>query len=349
MKHLKNDIEKAIEQKWITARKHPLADLTIYNYSQICQYDRIWTPITLQARGLILNADYSVHARPFCKFFNHSELQPNEIPNEPFEVYTKLDGSLGIIYWIDNVPYVATRGSFESDQAIKATEILHSKYQHTFDKLKRDRTYLFEILYPSNRIVIDYNGLEDLILLAIIDNETGKDLPLEDVGFPIVQKHDGINDIESLKALEKENEEGFVIKFKNGFRCKLKFQEYIRLHKILTQTSNIAIWECLKNGQPLDELLERIPDEFFRWVRQTKEDLEYQYKSIEEKSKITYDSIINGFKSEDLTRKAFALEVMRNYRDISGILFNMHDQREYKDIIWKMIRPTYGKPFREEI
>lgn len=350
MKHLKNDIEKAIEQKWITKRKHPFYDLWIYNYSPICQYDKIWNEVTMQCRGLILDADYNVHSRPLKKFFNYGEILSDTIPNEPFEVTKKEDGSLGILYWAQDTPFIATRGSFESNQAKKASQILHEKYSHLFDFLNVDRTYLFEIIIKENRIVLDYGDMEDLILIAIIDNATGNDLPLEDIGFPLVKKYDGITDINILKSLEKENEEGFVVRFiPSNHRIKIKFSEYVRLHKILTQTSNVAIWECLKNGQPLDELLERIPDEFYRWVRKTKEDLENQYNNIEEKSKIAYDGIINGFNSEDLTRKAFALEVMKNYKDISGILFNMHDQREYKDIIWKMIRPTFSKPFREEI
>lgn len=349
MKHLEEKIEKYIEDGLVLRKWHSNGSLMILNYSPRVQYDKSWDEITMICRGLILDAEYNVHARPFKKFFNYSELQPNEIPDESFEAYTKLDGSLGIIYWIDGVPHIATRGSFESDQAIRGTKILHSKYSHVFDKLKTDRTYLFEIIYPENRIVVDYNGLEDLILLAVIDNATGKDLPLENIGFNIVQRHDGINDIEKLKSLEKDNEEGFVIKFKNGMRCKLKFTEYVRLHKILTQTSNIAIWECLRDGQPLDELLDRIPDEFYQWVRKTKEDLEKQRQVIFDDAMGAYNrifdmSIVDG----RLDRKKFALEVMKSHKKISGVIFNILDSKDVNLVIWKMLRPTYSKPFKTE-
>lgn len=234
MQAYKEKIEQYIEDGLLVRRWHPNGLLQILNYSQKVQYDRLWDDLTKKCRGLILDAEFNVHSRPFSKFFNASELKPEEIPNEPFEAYTKLDGSLGILYWINDTPYISTRGSFESEQAIKGTEMLNSKYSHVFDKMKKDRTYLFEIIYPQNRIVLDYNGLEDLILLAIIDNETGFDLPLEDIGFPIVTKHDGINDINLLKELEKDNEEGFVVKFKGGMRCKIKFLEYVRLQNTHT-------------------------------------------------------------------------------------------------------------------
>lgn len=351
MREHKEKIEQYIKDGLLVRRYHKNGLLQILNYTQRVQYDRLWDDLTMQCRGLILDSEYNVLARPFKKFFNWSELKSEDIPNEPFEVYTKLDGSLGIIYWIDDVPYVATRGSFESEQAIRATKILHEKYSHIFPILKRDRTYLFEIIYPQNRIVIDYSGLEDLILLAVIDNATGKDLPLQDIWMRIVTRHDGINDVESLKLLEKDNEEGFVIKFQSGMRCKVKFSEYVRLHKILTQTSNIAIWECLKNGNPLDELLERIPDEFFKWVKSTKEDLESQYHKIQNEAlaaynRIHYASLENG---GVLNRKTFAIEVMKSHKKISGVLFNMLDNKDCAQVIWKMLRPEYSKPFKTEI
>ena len=135
---------------------------------------------------------------------------------------TKMDGSLGILYWLNDRPFIATRGSFTSEQSQHATEVLYSRYQHAFDKLDRGAHDLFEIIYPQNRIVVDYGSMDDLVLLTVIDNETGNER-IEDIGFPIVKKFDGINDLQELKALEENNKEGFVVRFKDGFRVKMKF------------------------------------------------------------------------------------------------------------------------------
>jgi putative RNA ligase len=35
-------------------------------------------------------------------------------------------------------------------------------------------TVLVEIVYPANRIVLDYGGLDDLILLGAVDIATGR-------------------------------------------------------------------------------------------------------------------------------------------------------------------------------
>lgn len=399
MKHLKADIEKAIAEKLITVQKHPTEELYIYNYSAVCQYDRIWTEATLNCRGLILTKEFEVVARPFPKYFNIEELKPEEIPNEPFIVMAKVDGSLGVLYFIGDTPYIATRGSFTSDQAIKATEMLHTKYKHTWGNLKAITdmgvTVLFEIIYFENRIVLKYDK-EELILLAIRENKDLKDIDgnptnpyfnliwHQNLGFPVVKKYDGLKDFTKLKEMIKDDEEGFVIRWTSGKMAKIKGNEYVRLHKILTQTSNIAIYDLMRSGTELNDILERIPDEFNSWVRKTKEGLEKEYANIEAKSKIAYASIMlelcneyiipndsakgrsktsditiseenyydvintlvntNAFK-EKFKKKDYALKVLANYRDISGVLFNMVDGRDYKDIIWKLCRPDYERPF----
>jgi RNA ligase len=84
-------------------------------------------------------------------------------------VFDKMDGSLGILYPTSQGMAVATRGSFTSEQALKATEILHEKYpewaQITYDWFRSNfdanwyevnYTDLVEIVYPENRIVVDY-------------------------------------------------------------------------------------------------------------------------------------------------------------------------------------------------
>lgn len=332
-----------VNEKLVSVQKHPSADLFIYNYSPKVQYDKLWNEITLQTRGLILSAEMNVIAKPFGKFFNIEEHTPEQIPLLPFEVFEKMDGSLGILYWVDNKPFIATRGSFESDQALHATEILYSKYSHLFNALDQNKTYLFEIIYPENRIVVDYGQMDDLILLTIIDNITGSER-VEGIGFPVVKKYDGINDLQELKALEENNKEGFVIRFKNGFRVKMKFAEYVRLHRIITGVSNVAIWEYLKDGKSFDELLEKVPDEFYDWLTQTKDSIVNHYKDIHTKA---YHAFHNLYMFHN-DKKQFALKVLSDYKYISSVLFNMYSNKRIEPIIWKMVRPKYSKPFKKD-
>lgn len=330
---LQNRLNQYIEEGLVAVQKHPVAPLWIYNYTQKCQFERMWDEITLQCRGLILNDLGEIVARPFPKFFNYEEHSLEEIPNTSFEVYEKMDGSLGILYWIENQPFIATRGSFISDQANKANELLYSKYAPTFDKINRNATYLFEIIYPENKIVVEYGEREELVLLAILDNSSGKDLELQAIGFPLATRYDGIKDIQTLKAQNLNNAEGYVLRFDNGFRMKVKFEEYVRLHRIITQCSNLTIWEHLMENRPFDELLESVPDEFFLWVKAVKEDLKKQFQLIENQCK-------TSFKIMETRKETAAYFFTQPY---PKILFLMLENKDYSKIIWRLIRPKFAK------
>ena len=328
-------LQEMIAQNYIKINKHPDQELYIYNYTQFAQYDKVWNEITLNCRGLILDDNGNIIARPFPKFFNLGEIENQNIPNTPFEVYDKLDGSLGILYWINEQPYIASRGSFNSEQSNKANQLLQNKYRHTWTLLNKKNTYIFEIIYPENRIVVDYKKTEALILLGIIETQTAIELPLEDVGFPVVKQYNGLKDIHALASLNQDNKEGFVIKFANNYRLKVKFDEYLRLHRIVTQISNLDIWKYLQNNEPMDEILERVPDEFFEWVKRTKANLKAQFEVIETQCQKDFKTL------ETLKDTALYFQTCQ----YPSILFSMLKNRDYAPIIWKKIKPKFEKPY----
>jgi len=274
--------------EYINEKKHPTLDLLIWNYNQTCQFEKKWDEYTMMCRGLITDLEGNIIARPFKKFFNWGEDANVMIPTEMPIISEKLDGSLGIQYYYGDKVLIATRGSFESDQAKYATgHMILEKYSK--DDFMPGYTYLYEIIYPSNRIVIDYQGREELVLIAIINNETGSELvslveqESNHLGFNFARRFE-VNDIQKLiKKMDtlSGNEEGYVFHWPTeNLRIKLKGKEYVRLHKLLTEFSTISIWENLKEGNNLEELLERVPDEFFDWVKNEKEKLETQFKEI---------------------------------------------------------------------
>lgn len=324
-----------IDQGFVNANKHDSGKLIILNYTPKTQYEHYWNDLTIIARGLITDNEGNIVARPFKKFFNLEE-HTTPLPNEPFEVFDKLDGSLGILYFFDEKPFISTRGSFNSSQSVKANEILNKKYAHV--KFDKNLTYLFEIIFPENRIVVDYQGLEDLILIAIIETETGIELPLSDFGMPVVKRFDGIKDIKKLRELEDETNEGFVIKFQSGFRVKLKFKEYVRLHRIITSVNSKMIWEHLKDKRALDDILDRVPDEFFKWVKDTVAILTKKYVEIENLCKNEFKILGSRKESAEYFSKCAYPQV----------LFKMLDKKDYSEIIWKQIKPKAEKPFVED-
>ena len=334
-------LQQLVKDGYLTARPHPTAELLIWNYTPRTQYEHYWTLETLLCRGLITRVDGTVVARAFEKFFNYEEIT-EPLPLEPFTVTEKMDGSLGILFTLDGTPQIATRGSFTSEQAIRANHILQERYNKFH--FQPDYTYLFEIVYPENRIVVDYGTQEDLILLAVIVTETGVELdihsdPLKNTWpFPLVKRFDGISDIAELRKVEQENAEGFVIRFESGLRVKMKFAEYVRLHHIITHVNARIIWDLLRTDQPLEPLLERVPDEFYTWVKRTREDLLQQFTTIETHARVVVDRV------EHLpTRKEQAMVVTKE--KYSGIVFAMLDKKNYQDMIWKLLYPEAARPF----
>lgn len=335
------------EQKYLSCQKHPTEDLLIWNYTQLAQFAKAWTPETLMARGLITDLEGNIKARPFTKFFNYEEhfgddckLPP--LPLEHFAVTEKMDGSMGIMYWIGDTPYIATRGSFTSDQAIKGTEILRKKYSNI--EFNSDYTYLFEIIYPANRIVVDYGETEDLFLLSFVKTDTGEECDpqgYEDV-LSVVKYYD-FEDIEKIKEVQENNKEGFVIRFESGVRTKIKMAEYVRLHRLVTGVNAKTIWELLKEEHDFKDLLERVPDEFYDWVKSTKEGLVEQFEETERIAKIFLE---DALKLD--TRKKQA-RLLTKHCPYPGLVFAMLDSKEHKGIIWKMIKPKADKPWKEEL
>ena len=137
------------------------------------------------------------------------------------------------------------------------------------------------------------------------------------------------------------NSEGFVIRFKSGMRLKIKGEEYVRLHRILTGFSNINIWDYLKSGKDFNDFLEKVPDEFDLWVKETVRDLVIRHENIEKEYKSIYHDILCRIDKDD--RKAFA-ESAKQYNH-SSILFKMLDGKDYSDYLWKIVRPKFSKPF----
>lgn len=367
-------LEQLVVDGYINKQKHPTADLLIWNYSKTAQFERVWNEDTMNCRGLITDLEGNVRARPFKKFFNFEQLDPSEIPDEPFDVYDKLDGSLGIMYWIEDTPYIATRGSFTSDQSAKANQLLHGKMSHFIGFLDKDITYLFEILYPENRIVVDYGQMEDLVLLATISTTTGEEIPLNQMyPFTMVKRYNGITDYKKLKELATDNAEGFVVRFMNGFRMKLKFDEYMRLHRILTGVSNKAIWEILavehlatlgldakwiavglkmhqptvegilsENGKAMDQYLDKVPDEFYDWVKYTSSELKKAYTTRANEINEEFNQL-----DKSLPYKELALQIKKSPNHSE--LFRLANQHSCDNLIWLAVYPKFSKAFTVDI
>ena len=340
------DLEKLntlIEQGMITSRAHPSGQLTIYNYTTKTQYKNCWTEESMQCRGLICDNNGNIIARPFKKFFNLDE-HKGPLPDEYFDVYEKLDGSLGILYFFQEVPYISSRGSFDSKQALIASTMLHGQYKNSIPLLDKTKTYLFELIHPENKFVVDYGEEKSLNLLAIIDTETGQEYNFQEhigLGFPLV-KNFNAKDIKELKQLNLTNKEGFVIKFKNGLRLKLKFANYTEMHAVVSKITNVTVWEMLREKKSFEEMISNLPDELFAWIEELTNGFLSEFKTIENNSRADFIKIMSSLNNQD--RRKLAIQAKNS--EYTKIIFAMVDNKNYEEIIWQMLKPEKELPFR---
>ena len=144
-----------------------------------------------------------------------------------------------------------------------------------------------------------------------------------------------------------DNEEGFVVRFSNGDRMKIKGEEYLRLHKIMTNLSTTSVWEVLSNGDNIDNLLKDVPDEFYKKIKEYVGELKYGFYHISEYCGKAHDYFRYG-KYNDVypepTKKEFAEHVMKNYHTpYRPVMFAMWDRKPYDHIIWKILKPKFRK------
>jgi RNA ligase len=376
-----DDFQLAAHDGLIRQQKHPVQPLAILNYTEKAQYDKVWNRVTRACRGLIYNtATLDVLARPFPKFFNlseHDDADISAMTGKPCEVWEKVDGSLGILYRDDNGWAVATRGSFLSDQAVHATRLLTARYPTYQPPL--GVTVLFEVVYPNNRIVVDYHGLDDLVLLGGVDMATGHTVWFDEVARtwpgPVARRMPHNNLSDALTAPEQPNTEGYVIRFVGSdMRVKCKTTEYVRLHRLVTGVTARIIWQYMgifdlaaqgqdtrriaqtlnmeqakvgnilaatPDGNWVKPFLEAVPEEFSTWVHSTMATL---YGAVEAWETAARQEYV-GLCVEQLDRSAAASIITTLPREQQGPMFALFGGSSIRPMAWRAIRPAHELPF----
>ena len=323
-------LRERIDQGYISDRVHPeFPKLHILNYTDKCQYDQVWDNTTRNCRGLIINAEtHEVIARGMPKWFNlgHEGYAPDLSPDDRVDAYTKWDGSLGILYRRPDGEWaIATRGSFESEQANKAMDMMPDLAATAVP----GRTLVFEIIYPENRIVVDYGDLEVLQPLGFVDNLTGDFTP-----HPDTRALSG--PLRDVLATKYDGDEGFILRTNSGEILKYKHSEYLELHRVVSHLTEKEVWRQLRAGT-FEAFSASLPDEFHRWANDVADELRDVFWEIK------VHACGHHFNLEQTghdTRKEQALWIQENVEpQYRGLVFSVLDGRDISDSVWKMVEP----------
>lgn len=354
----RHDLDKAISEKLVNVRDDG-AGLRILNYTDAAMYTPgAWdNPAVRQCRGIIVDQDWNVVARPWAKFFNHGQAEAGVLNMlEPVEVTDKLDGSLGIIHvTASGQPRVATRGSFESDQAIHATAVLHARYPDLANL--RTVTPLVEIIYPGNRIVVDYDVLDDLVLLGGVGIEPGSYYGPRDtaefIGWtgPQARTFAYSTLAEAIAAPPRPGMEGLCVRsLWRDHIVKIKQDDYVALHRIVTGLSERTVWDHMVAGLPLNDLLGPLPDELHQWTREVWDRIDLAACSIEGRAYDAHNLILDQLPAE-FERGEYA-RLAKDRAPLTPLLFNLLDGRDLRPAILKTLRPfgdTRAKAISEAV
>ena len=366
---LLNDLWKEVEAGRVTSST--TNDLTLFKYTQETHIKDLWNDANRQARGIIFRADGTIVARPFSKFFNLDERPETEAKNLPWsegvEVYEKLDGSCGTGYFIEGRGdwKLATPGSMESDQAIEGTRMLNEFIQvpadplvvpddwicHLPDKsvkrydteyLPKDCTPVFEIIYPDNRIVVDYRGERKLVLLSIFEHNGEEwhprrvDQMAELCGFPRPKRYD--IDLRCDISFE-DNHEGYVCRFGNGFRVKVKSPTYLRIHRILNHMSPKGVIDLIR-GKEYGVTISQLPKE----IAKNFDDIHAHVQGIHNRIVTrAYENLITmqNELSIKANRKEYAQWVTNNVLNSEcGFVFALLDGKDIEEKVWRLVLKT---------
>lgn len=342
-------LESHVRNGYVSARSHPHLPLTIFNYTPKAAYEPLWDTITLRCRGLIADDKGFIVGNCMPKFFNYNEPSAKDIDKDgPVQTTDKLDGSMGSVIFYQDDLVVATRGSFESEQAIWAHNFIQKDKElcEAFRVICSENvTAVVEIIYPENRIVVDYGDLEAVVLIGAIGNyelTRGRQLWIPADGIyswpgPIVERFDAASFEEALRIPPRLNREGVVIYFENsGQRLKIKQKDYIEAHKFISNLTPKNIWNELRNGKTVEQLLDVAPDEFHGLVREiTSILMENRDKLLEEIER----EFISLNPRQYETRKEFA-EAIKDH-PLKGLLFTRldGDQAKLIESVWKAVEP----------
>jgi hypothetical protein len=359
---------------WVQVQHHNEFPLDIYAYTRKTVHNNWWNEITSKCRGIIVNRETGeVVSRPFEKFFNYGsdiggESMSIAIPISEPVIWEKMDGFMATLYRWENKDYIASKGSFHSIHAKWATAQIRKMFGDRLPIILGGKTLVFEGLHKDLRIVIDYKERQELVLLAVIDNETGAEYSPE--SLESVATELGFNTplnfeltLEQARAASlgdgKGDEEGYVLTwYRDGmppFRLKMKFIEYLRLHRIVTGVSPKRVWEVLSTDQSaeLQEYLNHSTPWFAEFAKKWVRALNNEYERIYNAATAIYNDAREAcrvkvgqrpYANMGEERKAYAHEFLREpNKEFSSVCFAMLDGKDIAPVIWRMVRHmTHG-------
>ncbi len=344
----------------ISAGKGEMAGLILATYSREYQFGNFanqWDPFIEHTRGIVLDIgtpdtiECPVVALGLIKLFNYGEGEIH-YPSPDATIVgcvEKVDGSLGLLFHHNGAWKLTTRGGLNSDIAVYGKKILDRQLDGDYKRFDPKYTYLFEIVYPDNQIVVDYKGKEELVYIARRNNRTGEliyhhnDNVVLHSGIRFARTMPPPKTLEEIRALINQHkgidQEGVVTHFSDGSAFKVKGEDYLRIHRAKAHLTFNRVLEAIRDGNAL-EYKKSLEEELWS-------DFDRMSDSILQQCAQHMSNIATWYSTLPLAdnRKDFAMTVLQSTlipQDYKRFMFLKHDGKLTVANIIQMldIKPT---------
>ena len=284
----------------------------IFSYDIIADFTN---PVVQEARGIIIDlSTLEVICWPFRKFGNYNESYADEIDWSNACVQEKIDGSIIKLWFYADEWHWSTNGTIDANNATANSISNHSfmdlirmaenYHDIQFDQLNTDYTYIFELVSPENKIVIDYGNKYHLYHLGTRNNLTGEEYNL-DIGidkphvYNINSFEDCIDAVGKLNTKDSITNEGFVVVDGHWNRVKVKSPVYVAMHHLMGNhifTKTRCLELLINDPDKVTTVIKEFPQytHIFKY---------YEYKIAEVKYEITNFIIRNTSKCTNKAKK----------------------------------------------
>lgn len=271
-------------------------NISSFNFTRNAFYKKNWNELTCKARGLFIDTEKNkVVARGYEKFFNVNERKETELEHlivkfkDKIKCYKKENGFLGILSYVNNELFFASKSSNKSDFAdyfrniYEASDIDKDKLEEYLKN--NDVSLTFEVIDVVNDPhIIEYDKSK-IVLLDIIHNDCEfKKEPYEKVielsklinceCKTIYKEFDNVRDFHTWYIantdeddLTKEDIEGVVIEC-NGIMTKLKFP-YYNFWKLMRRVKEQV---AHRSNVKLSGLYNATSNYFYAWLKKQDEE-----------------------------------------------------------------------------
>jgi hypothetical protein len=244
---------------------------------------------------------------PFKKFFNINELEETNLENiqsrisnaKTVEFSDKLDGSMQTATWYDNRIVMAGSQAINPDNSWRLQDGYRmirelSGYEEML-KNNIGLTFIFEYISLKDAHVVKYaKEQEGLYLIGIRSNEFGTEYDYKTVldmaniyNIPTTKLFDKTLDkiMNELDDKSSNEAEGFVVNI-DGYKVKVKYNDYVYIHKALSKLSSINLIIRSIADDKYDDLLSKLPIAYHENVKRVAaivvKYIEYTEKEIRE-------------------------------------------------------------------